>query len=85
MCSKLDIYSLLVGVQICTITLENNLIVSQENGNSSNSRPSYATLVHILKDAPTSHKDACSTMFLAALFVIATNSNNLDVPQLKNG
>jgi hypothetical protein len=25
------------------------------------------------KDAPPSHKDACSTMFIAALFVIAKN------------
>jgi hypothetical protein len=36
------------------------------------------------KDAPPSLKDTCSTVFIAALFVIARNWKNLDVPQLKN-
>jgi hypothetical protein len=36
------------------------------------------------KDAPTLTKDTCSTMFMAALFVIET-ANNLDGHQLKNG
>jgi hypothetical protein len=36
------------------------------------------------KDAPPYHKNMCSTMFIAALFVIKTGSNS-DVPQPKNG
>ena len=36
------------------------------------------------KDAPLYHRDTCSTMFIAALFVIKNTRNNLDVSQLKN-
>jgi hypothetical protein len=36
------------------------------------------------KDALPYHKDTCSTMFIAALFVIE-GRNNPDVSQLKNG
>jgi hypothetical protein len=32
------------------------------------------------KDAPTSHKDTCSTMFIAALSIIARNSKQLRCP-----
>jgi hypothetical protein len=38
------------------------------------------------KDNPLYHKDTCSTMFIAALFIIEPQTgSNLDVPQLKNG
>jgi hypothetical protein len=37
------------------------------------------------KDVLPLHKDICSTMFTAALFIITRTRNNLDVPQLKNG
>jgi hypothetical protein len=37
------------------------------------------------KHAPTSHKDTCSAMLLAGLFVRPETRNNLDVSQLKNG
>jgi hypothetical protein len=37
------------------------------------------------KDAPLSHKDICSTVFIAALFVIARTGNNLDISQVENG
>ena len=37
------------------------------------------------KDTLLYHKDTCSTMFIAALLIIARNRNNLDVPQPKNG
>ena len=36
------------------------------------------------KDAQLYHKDVCSTMFTAALFVIAEPGNNLNAPRLKN-
>jgi hypothetical protein len=37
------------------------------------------------KDAPPYHKDTCSTIFIAALFIIARRGNNPDVSQPKNG
>jgi hypothetical protein len=41
------------------------------------------------EDAPTGYKDTCSTMFIAALFIIARGwkeaGKNPDVPQQKNG
>jgi hypothetical protein len=62
-----------VGVQTCTITLEINLAFSQKIGNDSISRPSYTTPGTYPKDALPPHKDTCSTMFIAALFVIVRN------------
>jgi hypothetical protein len=35
------------------------------------------------EDAPTCKKDTCSTMFIAALFIIAEAGKNPDVPQQK--
>ena len=37
------------------------------------------------KDTPTYNKDTCSTMFIAALFILARTRKNPDVPQQKNG
>ena len=37
------------------------------------------------EDAPTFNKDTCSTMFIAALFIIAETGKNPDVPQQRNG
>jgi hypothetical protein len=34
---------------------------------------------------PTGKKDTCSTMFIAALFIIARTGKNPDVPQQRNG
>ena len=36
------------------------------------------------EDAPTGKKDTCSTMFIAALFIIARSWMNPDVPQQRN-
>jgi hypothetical protein len=44
---------LLVGVQTCKATLEINLAVSQNIGNSFISRPSYTTPGHMPKRCPT--------------------------------
>ena len=65
---------LLVEVQACTTTLEIILAVSENKWG-----------LFYPKDGPLYHKDPCSTMFKAALFVIARNYNNLNVPHLKNG
>ena len=37
------------------------------------------------KGAPQYHKDMCSAIFIATLFVTVRNWNNPDIPQLKNG
>jgi hypothetical protein len=45
--------------------------------------------IHLLgiypEDTPTGNKDTCSTMFIAALFIIARARKNSDVPQQRNG
>ena len=64
---------LLLGVQTCTTTLKINLAVSQKIWNSSTSRPSLLFLGIYSKDALPNHKDICSTMFIATLFIIARN------------
>ena len=60
---------LLVGVQNCTAALETSMAVPQEN--QSPSRYSNSTLGIYPKHAYSYNKDICSTMFIAALFVIA--------------
>ena len=62
---------LLVGQQTCTVRLEISMVVSQNIRKLPTSRPSNTTLVHILKGCQSYHKDMCSNMFIAALFVIA--------------
>jgi hypothetical protein len=37
------------------------------------------------EDVPTCNKDTCSTIFIAALFIIAEAGKNPDVPQQRNG
>jgi hypothetical protein len=37
------------------------------------------------KDASSHHRDTCSTMFIAALFIIARIGNSLAVPQEESG
>ncbi|KAL6034385.1 hypothetical protein STEG23_017379 [Scotinomys teguina] len=71
MWSKRNTSPLLVGMQIGTTTLESSMANPQKIGNHSSSRPSHTTLGHIPKNAQSYHKDTCSTMFIAALFVIA--------------
>lgn len=72
MWSKENTPQLLVGVQTCTATMGINMVVPQKSGNQSASRPSYNTLGHIPKDTPSYHKNSCSTVFIVALFLIAT-------------
>jgi hypothetical protein len=37
------------------------------------------------EEVTTGNKDTCSTMFIAALFIIARTGKNPDVPQQRNG
>ena len=62
--------ALLVGVQAGPAPLDVSVTISQKIRKQPTSRPS-ATLSIYPKDAQSYHKDMCSTMFIAALFVIA--------------
>jgi hypothetical protein len=61
--------ALLVGLQAGTITLEISLAVPQKIGHSTTRRSSNTSPGP--EDVPTGNKDTCSTLFIAALFIIA--------------
>jgi hypothetical protein len=73
MCRKRNTPPLLVGLQACTTTLEIrgiwqflrklDIILSVY--------PAIPLLFIYPEDVPTGKKDTCSTMFIAALFIIA--------------
>jgi len=52
------------------LALEIKLVVSQKIGNSATSIPLLGICT---KDAPSYHKDTCSTMLIKASFVIGRN------------
>ena len=60
---------LLVGVQTCTATLEISTAIFQKIGNNLPQDPVMLLLGIYPKDAQSYHKDVCSTIFIAALFV----------------
>jgi hypothetical protein len=63
---------LLVGLQTGTTTLENSLAVPQKIGHRTTYGVSCKVLLGIYpEDAPTCNKGIYSTMFIAALFIIA--------------
>jgi hypothetical protein len=62
---------LLVGLQACTTTLEISLVVPQKIGHSTTGGPAISLLGIYPEYVPTGKKDRCSTMFIAALFIIA--------------
>jgi hypothetical protein len=59
---------LLVGLQACTTTLEISLEVPQKIEHITIRRSSNGTYP---EEVPTGNKNTCSTMFIAALFIIA--------------
>ena len=61
---------LLVGFQACTTTLEISLAVPQKIGHVLPEDPAIPLLGIYPEDVPTGKKDTCSTMFIAALFII---------------
>jgi hypothetical protein len=83
MWSKGNTSLLLVEVKTCSTTLETNLEVPQKIGNSSTARPIHTTLAMYLKDALPYQKDMCSTMFIAALFIIDRNWKQPRCPSVK--
>jgi hypothetical protein len=64
---------LLVGLQACATTLEISLAVPQKIGHSTTGGSCHTFLGIYPEDVPTSKKDTCSTMFIAALFTILEN------------
>jgi hypothetical protein len=58
-------------LQACTTTLEISLAVPQKIGHSTTGGSSNTSLGIYPEDVPASKKDTCSTMFIAALFIIA--------------
>lgn len=69
--SKERAHPLLVGVQTCRVIMEISMTVPQEDGNQSTVRSRYTALGHIPKGY-FKHPHY-STMFVAALFMIARN------------
>ena len=61
---------LLVGLQPGT-TLVISLVVPQKTGHSTTRRSSIPLLGIYPEDVPSGNKHTCSTMFIAALFIIA--------------
>jgi hypothetical protein len=69
---KRNTLPLLVGLQTGTTTLEISLAGPQKVGHSTSGRSNNTSLLGIYpEDVPTCNKDTCSTMFIAALFIIA--------------
>ena len=62
---------LLVGLQTCTTTLEISLAVPQKINIVLPKDPAIPLLGIYPEDVPASKKHTCSTMFIAALFLIA--------------
>jgi hypothetical protein len=63
--------TLLVGLQAVTTTLEISPAVPQKIGHSTTRGSCNTSLGIYPEDVPTGKKDTCSTMFIAALFIIA--------------
>jgi hypothetical protein len=77
MWSKGNTPPFVMEVQTCTIILEIYLVVSCKSGNSSNSRYITEKMGIYQKDSLPYHKDTCSTMFIAVLFLIVQNQKQL--------
>lgn len=71
-CEKGNTDSLLVGVTTCTDIMEISVVVPWEAVNRAPAR-CYYTIVHIYIHSTSSYRDTCSSLFTAALFIIARN------------
>jgi hypothetical protein len=58
-------------ISACTTTLEISLGFSQKIGHGTTEDPAIVFLGIYPEDVPTGKKDTCSTMFIAALFIVA--------------
>ena len=73
MWSKWNTLPSLMGAQMCIVSLEINMVVSQEDENHLPQDPAMPLLGIYTKDVSSYYRDTCSTMFIAALFIIARN------------
>jgi hypothetical protein len=64
---------LLEGLQACTTTLEISLVVPEKLDIVLSENSVIPFLGIYPEDVPTCNKDTCSTMFIAAIFIIARN------------
>ena len=74
---------LLVGMQVGTTTLEVILVVPQKTGNETTGGPCYTIAGHIPRGFQACNKDTCSTMFIAALFIIARSWKEPRCPSME--
>jgi hypothetical protein len=74
---------LLVGLQPCITTLEISLALPQKIGHSTTSSPAIPLLGIHPEDVPTGYKNTCSTMFIAALFIIARSWKEPRCPSIE--
>jgi hypothetical protein len=76
---------LLVGLQAGTTTLEISLSVPRKLDIVLLLDPAIPPLGIYSEDAPTGNKDTCSTMFIAALFIIARSWKEPRCPSAEDG
>ena len=74
---------LLVGLQTGTTTLEISLVVPQNLDIVLPEYPAIPLLGIYPEDVPTGNKDTCSTMSIAALFIIARSWKEPRCPSTK--
>jgi hypothetical protein len=80
--------ALLVGLQACTTTLEVSWRFLRKLDIVLMEDTAISLLGIYPEDFPTGNKNTCSTMFIAALFIVARSwkkQNKTDVPQQRNG
>ena len=82
MWSKGGTHPLLVGMQTCAATLEISVAVSQETGVLPQD-PAIPLLGIYPRDFLAYYKSICSTMFIAALFVIARTRKQPRCPSIE--
>jgi hypothetical protein len=83
---KRNTSALLVGMQTCKTTLENNLSSSQKIGNNSYAKSSYTTPWNIPKTLSTiSEEHLLNYVHSRFISNIQKPGKNPDAPQLKNG
>jgi hypothetical protein len=74
-----------VGFQAGTITLKISLAVFRKLDIALMEDPTTLLLDIYPEDAPTCNKNTCSTMFIAALFIVARSCKEPRCPQQSNG
>ena len=74
---------MLVGVQTYTDALEISMVILRKLGNNLPQDPEIRLFSIYTKEVHSYHKDMCSMMFIAALFVIFRTWEQLRCPSTK--